>query len=95
MVNVCNTIVKELRRRVMEIVVHRGANDVAPENTMASAQACIDLGADYVEIDVWRSLDGVHYIMHDPKLDRTTNGRGLIALRTSRYIDRLDAGSCR
>ena len=52
-------------------------------------------GADYVEIDVWRSLDGVHYIMHDPKLDRTTNGRGLIALRTSRYIDRLDAGSCR
>lgn len=77
----------------MEIVVHRGANDVAPENTMASAQACIDLGADYVEIDVWRSLDGVHYVMHDPKLDRTTNGDGLIALRTSRYIDRLDAGS--
>ena len=77
----------------MEIVVHRGANDVAPENTMASAQACIELGADYVEIDVWRSVDGVHYIMHDATLNRTTNGSGPIALRTSRYIDRLDAGS--
>ena len=78
---------------MIEIVVHRGANDVAPENTMASAQACVDLGVDYVEIDVWRSLDGEHYIMHDPTLHRTTNGTGPIALRTSRYIDRLDAGS--
>ncbi|MCG8478912.1 MAG: glycerophosphodiester phosphodiesterase family protein [Spirochaetales bacterium] len=77
----------------MEIVVHRGANDVAPENTMAAARACVDLGADYVEIDVWRSLDGEHYIMHDPTLNRTTNGSGPIALRMSRYIDRLDAGS--
>lgn len=77
----------------MEIVVHRGANDVAPENTMASAQVCADLGVEYVEIDVWRSLDGVHYIMHDPTLNRTTNGTGAIALRTSRYIDRLEAGS--
>ncbi len=77
----------------MEIVVHRGAADIAPENTMASAQACVDLGADYVEIDVWRSLDGEHYVMHDPTLNRTTDGTGPIALRTSRYIDRLDAGS--
>jgi glycerophosphoryl diester phosphodiesterase len=77
----------------MEIVVHRGANDVAPENTMASAKVCADLGVEYVEIDVWRSLDGVHYIMHDPTLNRTTTGTGAIALRTSRYIDKLDAGS--
>ncbi|TVR61144.1 MAG: hypothetical protein EA426_03800 [Spirochaetaceae bacterium] len=77
----------------MEIVVHRGANDVAPENTMAAARACAEMRVEYVEIDVWRSIDGVHYIMHDPTLNRTTNGLGPIALRTSRYIDKLDAGS--
>ena len=77
----------------MEIVVHRGANDVAPENTMAAARVCAEMRVEYVEIDVWRSLDGVHYIMHDPTLNRTTNGRGPIALRTSQYIDKLDAGA--
>lgn len=77
----------------MDIVVHRGANDLAPENTMAAARACENLGVEFVEIDVWRSLDGVHYIMHDPKLDRTTTGSGFIGRRRSGYIDKLDAGS--
>lgn len=77
----------------MEIVVHRGANRRAPENTIASAEACVALGVDYVEIDIWKSRDGVHYILHDPTLDRTTDGTGPIALRRSGYVDRLDAGS--
>ena len=74
-------------------MVHRGANHLAPENTYAAAAKAIELGVDYVEIDVHRSRDGVHYLMHDMTLGRTTDGWGFIFLRTSAYLDGLDAGS--
>jgi glycerophosphoryl diester phosphodiesterase len=77
----------------VEIVCHRGANEYAPENTYPAAQLCIDWGMDYVEIDVNTSKDGVMYIFHGPKLNRTTNGRGNIFDRTSDELDQLDAGS--
>ena len=48
---------------------------------------------DYVEIDVHRSRDGVHYLMHDMTLGRTTDGWGFIFLRSSSYLDQLDTGS--
>ncbi len=82
-----------LKKHPIEVVVHRGANHLAPENTFASAVKAIELGVDYVEIDVHRSLDGVHYIHHDLMLGRTTDGWGPIRLRSSAYIDQLDAGS--
>ncbi|MCF8277040.1 MAG: glycerophosphodiester phosphodiesterase family protein [Flavobacteriales bacterium] len=77
----------------IEVVVHRGANHLAPENTKASAEAAIKLGAHYVEIDVRTSNDGVLYIMHDPTVNRTTDGSGLLGSMTSAEIDKLDAGS--
>lgn len=77
----------------MVIVVHRGANHLAPENTMASARKAVELGADYVEVDVRTSADGVMYIMHDPNVARTTDGEGFIKKMTSEQIDKLDAGS--
>lgn len=82
-----------LQDHAKEVVVHRGANHLAPENTFAAAAKAIELGVDYVEIDVHRSLDGVHYIHHDLMLGRTTDGWGPIRLRTSEYIDQLEAGS--
>ncbi len=77
----------------MEIVVHRGANHLAPENTMASARKAVELGADYVEVDIRRSADGVMYVIHDPNVARTTDGSGYIKKMTSEQIDKLDAGS--
>ncbi|MCC6456397.1 MAG: alkaline phosphatase family protein [Caldilineaceae bacterium] len=79
--------------RRIEIVCHRGANEYAPENTCASAKLCVEWGMDYVEIDVNRSLDGVHYLFHGPRLELTTNGVGLIHETLSTVIDQLDAGS--
>ena len=79
--------------RDLEIVAHRGANHLAPENTIVATVKCIELGVDYVEVDVRTSKDGVLYILHDATLDRTTNGTGLIRERDSGYIDNLDAGS--
>jgi glycerophosphoryl diester phosphodiesterase len=77
----------------IQVVTHRGANHLAPENTKASAEAAIKLGAHHVEIDVRTSRDGVLYIMHDPTVDRTTDGSGLFGSMTSAEIDKLDAGS--
>ena len=82
-----------LEARDLEIVAHRGANHLAPENTIAATIKCVELGIDYVEVDVRTSSDGVLYILHDATLDRTTNGTGLIRDRDSGYIDNLDAGS--
>ena len=78
----------------IEIVCHRGANELAPENTYASAQHCIDWGMDYLELDVNTSRDGVMYVFHGPDLARTTNrDNGKIYELTSSEIDQLDCGS--
>ncbi|MEN6454529.1 MAG: glycerophosphodiester phosphodiesterase family protein [Prolixibacteraceae bacterium] len=77
----------------IQMVCHRGANRLAPENTYASATKAIESGATYVEVDVCRSKDGVFYSLHDQMLDRTTNGSGLISETASAVIDTLDAGS--
>lgn len=75
------------------MVCHRGANRLAPENTIAAAQAAFDLGAGYVEIDVRASADGVLFVIHDATVDRTTDGHGRVADMTAAEIAALDAGS--
>ncbi len=77
----------------IEVVVHRGANHLAPENTVASALAALEEGAGWIELDVRASKDGVLYNLHDETLDRTTNGSGLISEWMANDIDTLDAGS--
>jgi glycerophosphoryl diester phosphodiesterase len=75
------------------VVCHRGASLQAPENTIASLEGAIALGAEVVEFDVRPSKDGVLYVMHDATVDRTTDGTGRISDMTSDEVDRLDAGS--
>ncbi len=77
----------------IEIVCHKGANAVAPENTYAAAERCLDWGMDYVEVDVRTSQDGVLYLLHDPTLERTTNGQGYLHEHAAADLDELDAGS--
>ena len=72
---------------------HRGANFIAPENTLASADSCIKLGIDVMECDVVLSKDSVFYLLHDSLLNRTTNGTGPIGQWLSKDLDTLDAGS--
>ena len=78
---------------MVQIVCHKGANELRPENTVASAQLCVDWGVDYVEVDVNTSMDGVMYILHGPYIDKTTNGQGRFCELHSSEIDKLDAGS--
>ncbi len=77
----------------VEIVAHRGFSGIAPENTLAALRAAIEIGADRVEFDVHLTGDGVPVLLHDKKLDRTTNGKGLVVEQTLGEIRKLDAGS--
>ncbi|MBD5785027.1 glycerophosphodiester phosphodiesterase [Cellulosimicrobium terreum] len=74
-------------------VAHRGYSSVAPENTLAAYAAGMRTGAEYVEIDVHTSADGVPVVSHDQTVDRTTDGTGDVALLESSYLTGLDAGS--
>ena len=61
------------------VVAHRGSWKLAPENSLASIEAAIALGADIVELDVQATSDGALVCVHDDTLDRTTDGVGDIA----------------
>lgn len=74
-------------------IAHRGASAHAPENTMASFEKAVDLGFDYIEMDVRFSKDGHLVVIHDADAQRTTDGEGLIADMTVNEIKELDAGS--
>jgi glycerophosphoryl diester phosphodiesterase len=60
------------------IVAHRGASSTRPENTLSSFEEAIALGAQIVELDVRLSSDGVPIVMHDPVVDRATDGNGFV-----------------
>jgi glycerophosphoryl diester phosphodiesterase len=71
---------------------HRGAAGLAPENTLPSFALGLALGADVLELDVHASRDGVIVVMHDPTLERTTNGTGPVRERSWPELQQLDAG---
>jgi glycerophosphoryl diester phosphodiesterase len=75
------------------LIAHRGAPDRAPENTQAGFVAAAEAGARFVEFDVRLSADGELVLMHDPTLERTTDGSGLVAEHTRAQLAALDAGS--
>lgn len=79
--------------RQVDNVAHRGASGYAPENTMAAFDKAVDMKADYIEIDVQRSKDGELVIIHDTKVDRTTDGTGYVKDLTFEQLRSLDAGS--
>ncbi len=74
-------------------VGHRGAPSHAPENTLASHNAAIALGATVVEFDVRYTKDGHFVVIHDRTVNRTTDGRGRVSQLTLEEIKTLDAGS--
>jgi glycerophosphoryl diester phosphodiesterase len=72
---------------------HRGSTIFAPENTLPAIEKAIELGFEYVEIDVRYTSDGVPILLHDDELDRTTDGSGRVAELTLEEIQQYDAGS--
>lgn len=75
------------------VVAHRGNRAHAPENTLESLRQAESLGADALEFDVRMSRDGVAMVIHDPTVDRTTDGHGLVAAHTRDELQRLNAAA--
>lgn len=71
---------------------HRGIRAYYPENTMLSFQKAIDMGVDMIEMDINLSSDKVPMVIHDHKVDRTTNGKGFVHDMTCKELQALDAG---
>ncbi|WP_293576408.1 glycerophosphodiester phosphodiesterase family protein [Phaeobacter sp.] len=76
----------------LQIVCHRGANKIAPENTLSAAHACFAAGFSHVEIDVHVTSDDELVVLHDPTLDRTTNGHGRVGDHSLAQLRQLSAG---
>ena len=77
---------------IPRLIGHRGAAAAAPENTLASLRKAKELGASWVEFDVKLTRDGCPVLIHDERLERTTSGRGEVALTTLEELQKLDAG---
>jgi len=76
-----------------KIIAHRGASGYAPENTIAAFKKAIEMKADGIELDVHLTKDGRLAVVHDEKLGRTSNGKGLIMDYTFEELRMLDFGS--
>ncbi|EHQ90921.1 glycerophosphodiester phosphodiesterase [Desulfosporosinus youngiae] len=71
---------------------HRGASGNYPENTMLAFAKAVEMGCDGIETDVQMTRDGVLVLIHDERVDRTTNGSGLVKDYSYAELCRLDAG---
>ena len=74
------------------LVAHRGAGQVAPENTLTAMRVGHAHGYRMVEFDVKLAADNVSFLLHDATLERTTSGRGRADALLWRELSRLDAG---
>ncbi|MDR0886249.1 MAG: glycerophosphodiester phosphodiesterase [Clostridiales Family XIII bacterium] len=66
-------------RRRTEVWAHRGASGYAPENTLPAFQLAMEMGADGIELDVQLTKDGEIVVLHDERIDRTSNGKGNVS----------------
>ncbi|MEX0977921.1 MAG: glycerophosphodiester phosphodiesterase family protein [Pirellulales bacterium] len=90
---VVHVVSRHLSPRPVKFACHRGASRYAPENTLTAYEKAYRLGADFVEFDVRPTRDGQYYLLHDGRLDRTTNLKGPIRDAASNLVDAADAGS--
>ncbi|MBD8028342.1 glycerophosphodiester phosphodiesterase family protein [Lysinibacillus halotolerans] len=86
-------VVKNNQERTVQLIAHRGANNIAPEHTITAYKKAIELGADFIEIDLRMTKDGYLVSMHDDTIERTTNGKGKVSNFNLDELKKLDAGS--
>ena len=75
------------------VIGHRGDSAHFPENTIPSFDRAVELGADAIEFDLRVSRDGKIVVIHDPTVDRTTNGTGAVDSFALAELKSLDAGA--
>lgn len=79
-------------RKAPLVIAHRTTMGHTPENTLLGIRRAMELGCDGVEFDVRLCADGSPVLIHDDRLDRTTDGDGRIAERSLHELTSIDAG---
>ncbi|MBP2071132.1 glycerophosphoryl diester phosphodiesterase [Thermoanaerobacterium butyriciformans] len=74
------------------VIAHRGDSRNAPENTLISFKKALEMGVDGIELDVQLTKDGQLVVIHDERVDRTTDGIGYVKDFTLKELKMLDAG---
>ena len=74
------------------ICAHRGFNTIAPENSMPAFGAAVALGAEEIEFDLWYTKDGEVVSIHDPDLERVSDGKGKVFEHTYEELLKYDFG---
>ncbi|MEO4053880.1 glycerophosphodiester phosphodiesterase [Solibacillus sp. CAU 1738] len=77
----------------MKLFAHRGVSKHYPENTLASFRAAVKLPIEGVELDVHMTSDGEVVVIHDEKINRTSNGKGFVKDKTLAELRTYDFGS--
>lgn len=78
-----------------QVIAHRGSSEDVPEHTLAAYRKAIEDGADALECDVRLTRDGHLVCVHDRRIDRTSNGRGVLSTLELADLTELDWGSWR
>lgn len=84
---------RNIKNQTFIKIGHRGAAGYCPENTFASFNKALELGVDYLEMDIQMTKDREIVVIHDPTVNRTTNGIGRVKDFTLTELQKLDAGS--
>ncbi|MBE5995912.1 MAG: hypothetical protein E7240_00985 [Lachnospiraceae bacterium] len=85
-------ILTDKERPYPRICAHRGFNTIAPENSMPAFGAAIAMGADEIEFDLWWTTDGEIVSIHDPVLDRVSDGTGFVYEHSYKELLEYDFG---
>lgn len=77
----------------MKVMAHRGYSGVYPENTMLSFREAVKVGCDAIEMDVHETRDGRLVVIHDERLDRTTDSTGRICDHSFAELQQVNAAA--
>lgn len=75
----------------MKVYAHRGYSGRYPENTMLAFKKAAELGVDGIELDVQLTKDGKVVVIHDERIDRTTDGTGYVRDYTWEELKKFNA----
>lgn len=76
-----------------KVISHRGANKVAPQNTIPAFEKSLEIGCDGFETDIHLTADGYPVICHNYTIDETSNGSGEVRSKTLEELRTYDFGS--